>query len=275
MVKYTVDDIYFKAVKKIGGMWEQIVMAPPSVRIVWFLANFTRLTPNKVTVISFLVGVISAVAFYLHNYIIGAILYELSFMIDTSDGKLSRLLGKSTKTGVVFDGMLDTLRLFVVSLALSFSYYTLTNNYLIFVYMFTAVFLIMFFAFTSLFMMYRSGPDPELDKKMKIESNVKDLNKGLIGKLRNYLRERCRTDLMYSNMEQEAIMFFFFPILSVFFGLNFVEYGLIIGIITMSLWILFKYYRFFKKYWNLPYDRKITLSTTTDSRNQKEGDTLI
>ncbi len=258
----------------MGGMWEQIVMGPPSVRIVWFLANFTSLTPNKVTVISFLVGVLSAVAFYLHNYILGAILYELSFMIDTSDGKLSRLLGKSTKTGVVFDGMLDTLRLFIVSLAFSFSYYTLTNNYLIFVYMFTAVFLIMFFAFTGLFIMYRSGPEPELKEEKRIESNVKDLNKGLIGKFRNYLKEKHRTDLMYSNMEQEAIMFFFFPILSVFFGLEFVEYGLILGIITMSLWISFKYYRFFKKYWNLPYDRKITIASQ-DPKKQKEDDTLI
>ncbi len=258
----------------MGGMWEQIVMGPPSVRIVWFLANFTSLTPNKVTVISFLVGVLSAVAFYLHNYILGAILYELSFMIDTSDGKLSRLLGKSTKTGVVFDGMLDTLRLFIVSLALSFSYYSLTNNYLIFVYMFTAVFLVMFFAFTGLFIMYRSGPEPEIKEKTRIESKVKDLNKGLIGRFRSYLREECRTDLMYSNMEQEAIMFFFFPILSVFFGLKFVEYGLFIGIITMALWILFKYYRFFKKYWNLPYDRNITLSSQ-DSKKQKEDDPLI
>jgi phosphatidylglycerophosphate synthase len=275
MIKYTIEDIYFKAVKKMGGMWEQIVMGPPSVRIVWFLANFTRLTPNQVTVISFLVGVLSALAFYLNSYILGAILYELSFMIDTSDGKLSRLLGKSTKTGVVFDGMLDTLRLFIVSLALSFSYYNLTNNYMVFVYMFTAVFLIMFFAFTGLFIMYRSGPEPELKEKKKIESKVKDLNKGIIGKFRNYLREKCRTDLMYSNMEQEAIMFFFFPILSIFFGLKFIEYGLIAGIITMSLWIFFKYYRFFKKYWNLPYDRKITLATPTASKEQKEGDVLI
>lgn len=70
----------------------------------------TRVTPNQVTVVSALVGLVSAYYFAQGNYqagIIGAILLQLSALIDCVDGDIARVVFKESPIGKWLDLGLD------------------------------------------------------------------------------------------------------------------------------------------------------------------------
>jgi hypothetical protein len=77
----------------------------------------TNITPNQLTVISMVFGVLGGVSYSFGNhkaYIAGAILYLLYNVVDCSDGQLARMKKNGTKVGRILDGIAD----YVVSLAL-------------------------------------------------------------------------------------------------------------------------------------------------------------
>ena len=59
--------------------------------LTWIIANFTSLTPNQLSFIGYIFGVIGAVFFAKGQFIIGAICWELLNLFDTFDGRISRL----------------------------------------------------------------------------------------------------------------------------------------------------------------------------------------
>src|SRR5207302_11226185 len=77
----------------------------------------TPLTPNGVTVLATAVGVLASVAFGVGGYaagIIGALLFQLSAILDCCDGEVARLKFMESAFGEQFDVVLDN----VVHLAL-------------------------------------------------------------------------------------------------------------------------------------------------------------
>jgi hypothetical protein len=77
----------------------------------------TNITPNQLTVISMIFGVLGGVSYSFGNhkaYIAGAILYLLYNVVDCSDGQLARMKKNGTKVGRILDGIAD----YVVSVAL-------------------------------------------------------------------------------------------------------------------------------------------------------------
>lgn len=76
----------------------------------------TPITPNQLTVVSMLIGVMGGVCYglgYPAAVTAGALLYGLSIVIDCSDGQLARLKKNGTRLGRILDGLID----YVVSLA--------------------------------------------------------------------------------------------------------------------------------------------------------------
>ena len=67
------------------------------------------LTPDEVSVISFLLAIASGIAFYLGMPFLGGILAQISSIIDGVDGELARARGMMTKRGGFLDTMLDRL----------------------------------------------------------------------------------------------------------------------------------------------------------------------
>jgi hypothetical protein len=79
----------------------------------------TNITPNQLTVISMVFGVLGGFcyAFGNHNaYMVGAVLYLLYNVVDCSDGQLARMKKNGTQVGRILDGVAD----YVVSIALYF-----------------------------------------------------------------------------------------------------------------------------------------------------------
>ena len=111
MVRYHMSDIA-EARHTRDCWWVVLVADPIAGRIVWLLANFTRVHPLVVTAVSLLLYVATAVLFAVSvSYTglkpgilyIAAISYLFAFVLDCVDGELARLTGKTTEVGRYVD----------------------------------------------------------------------------------------------------------------------------------------------------------------------------
>lgn len=100
---------------------------------VFFLRKFSKLltwlavkvhaTPNQVTLLSFAIGLYSAYLFSRGTFIpilIGAILLQLSIIVDCVDGELARYTRKFSKLGAWLDAVTDRVKEYMVFLGLAY-----------------------------------------------------------------------------------------------------------------------------------------------------------
>lgn len=140
---YTMDDVR-STYKKRDAWWTVFLVDPIASRIMLPIANHTNITPNQITVIAFILGILSAVCFFQGTpafLIAGALLFHLSFTFDCIDGKLARLKGNGTMFGMWLDYMLDRARVALCSLALMTGLFLKTNEPLYIYLAFLIVFL--------------------------------------------------------------------------------------------------------------------------------------
>ncbi len=100
--------------------WDTYFTLPLSVPISEFLCK-TRLIPNMVSVLSLLVTCVSAVFFYLGEWvslIIGSLLFHVSYILDCADGYMARKKKMDTKFGHWLDHTLDEVKMPILLLAL-------------------------------------------------------------------------------------------------------------------------------------------------------------
>ena len=77
----------------------------------------TQVTPNQVTFVSFILFCISALFFSYGNHlnlIIGAIIFQLAYLLDYVDGSLARILNKGTNYGRWVDNAVGRLGSIIV-----------------------------------------------------------------------------------------------------------------------------------------------------------------
>ena len=95
--------------KPRDGVVSRYLNRPLSTRLSALLVR-TPLTPNQVTVLSFLLALLSAAAFALGRplaVVIGGLLAQASSVIDGCDGEIARLKHLSSQYGAWFDAVLD------------------------------------------------------------------------------------------------------------------------------------------------------------------------
>lgn len=99
----------------------------------WFVraARHTPLTPNSITFISLVLGVLAA-WFYSRgdwrSLIIGAILHHISFVLDCADGQLARVKGLKSQMGSWFDYHSDKIKDILLLLGLAWGIYVQTQR---------------------------------------------------------------------------------------------------------------------------------------------------
>ncbi len=98
-----------------------------SLRITKILAA-TRITPNQVTVVSFLTAAASASCFAAANPILGGLLAQLCSIIDGVDGEIARLKFQMSSYGGLFDSILDRYADFIIVIGITYSWYSATNS---------------------------------------------------------------------------------------------------------------------------------------------------
>ncbi len=95
--------------KNSDGPVSRYFNRPLSTRISKHLAR-TNITPNCISFLSFVLGCMGALFFFLGGYvnlIIGGILAQVSSIVDGCDGEIARLKFKETEFGGWFDAVLD------------------------------------------------------------------------------------------------------------------------------------------------------------------------
>ncbi|MEV6696172.1 CDP-alcohol phosphatidyltransferase family protein [Streptomyces sp. NPDC051453] len=117
--------------KKRDAWWTVLLVDPVATPLVRLTAMRTRITPNQITWGAFVLGLGSAVLFWLGDWrwlIAGAVVYHLSFVLDCMDGKVARLTGQGSVFGAWLDFVFDRIRVMVCGVALMAGQYERTGD---------------------------------------------------------------------------------------------------------------------------------------------------
>ncbi len=104
------------------GFFSVFVLRKFSKLFTW-LAVKLKMTPNQVTLISFAVGLLSAYEFSQGDFwsiFIGALLLQLSIIIDCVDGELARYTRQFSQLGAWLDAITDRIKEYLVFFALAY-----------------------------------------------------------------------------------------------------------------------------------------------------------
>jgi hypothetical protein len=121
-----VDEIKLKAaIKKIDGWWASIFSGPVANYLLRYIADINWISPNHVTLFALFLGVLASVCFLIASplfMILGALLVQLSFIVDCMDGQLARYRQQFSALGAWLDRIADRVKdfLYFFSLALGF-----------------------------------------------------------------------------------------------------------------------------------------------------------
>jgi len=121
-VKYSLKDIK-KTLTHRTSVSVALVYNPISLGLVWIIANFTKITPNQITYLSFSAGLSSAWCFFQGTpfyLILGALLFGFAIVLDWTDGKLARLKNKESSVGLFLDSALGSVALSLNIFALTY-----------------------------------------------------------------------------------------------------------------------------------------------------------
>src|SRR5262245_59241095 len=128
----SIADIYRKTRKIPDFLWNTYVARPPAAVIVWLLAP-TRVTPNQVTLVAFVVAAISIALMVLAPGYLGlvaaVVVFEFSYVLDCVDGMLARQRGTQSVVGHLLDFLMDEIKAFAMLGAVSVRLYSETHDH--------------------------------------------------------------------------------------------------------------------------------------------------
>jgi phosphatidylglycerophosphate synthase len=107
--------------KKRDSWWTVLLVDPLAIHLVRLADRFRWITPNRITLLAFLIGLASAGSFLAAGpwwLVVGAVLYHLAFVLDCVDGKLARWQKSGSIIGGWLDFTLDQVRLVICAVAL-------------------------------------------------------------------------------------------------------------------------------------------------------------
>lgn len=108
----------YQATKKVPDLpWNEYVCRPAAAWLVSAVQH-TRVTPNQLTLASFLVATVSALLLVaLPGYwglVAAVFVFELSYVLDCADGMLARWRGIASTEGHLLDFLMDEIKAFIV-----------------------------------------------------------------------------------------------------------------------------------------------------------------
>ena len=121
-----VDLIKLKAaIKKKDGWWATKFSGPAANFLLRYIADLNWISPNHVTLFALFLGMLASLCFIIASplsMLFGALLVQLSFIVDCMDGQLARYRQQFSKLGAWLDRIADRVKdfLYFFSLALGF-----------------------------------------------------------------------------------------------------------------------------------------------------------
>lgn len=115
---------YRKYCNKRGTDWWSIVFGYPVGRfLLVFAGEWKWVTPNRLTVLGFMLNVAAALLFLAQQFwidVIAVVALQVNTVLDTMDGSLARLRGTSSRVGAFLDKISDGVGLFLLFTAVGF-----------------------------------------------------------------------------------------------------------------------------------------------------------
>jgi len=130
-----------KLKKDTDGPVSKILNRPISLRISKILLK-TGITPNQISVLSFVIGLAGASFFFIGEYfylILGGIIVHIHSIVDGCDGEVARLKLRQTKYGGWLDSVLDRYVDAAIILGLIYGYWSITGDITIWIIGFFAL----------------------------------------------------------------------------------------------------------------------------------------
>ncbi len=94
--------------KSSDGPVSRYINRRVSTRITSFILRHNiPVTPNQVSLVSFLLAVLSGLLFYMHQWVLAGVLAEIASIVDGVDGELARARGEASPVGGFVDAVLD------------------------------------------------------------------------------------------------------------------------------------------------------------------------
>ncbi len=124
-------EIRDRTYKSRDAWWTVVVVDPVAVHLVRWVAPYRSLTPNRISLFAFVLGLGAAACFVAADpgwLVLGALLFHLAFVADCVDGKVARLNGTGTAFGAWLDYMLDRIRVVTCTVALVGTQWVLTGE---------------------------------------------------------------------------------------------------------------------------------------------------
>lgn len=118
--------------QKRSEWWSRVFASPMAHVLLILFGDWKFLTPNKLTVISFFLVLVTAgiiISPIPHSFIIAATLLQFAYILDCMDGQLARYRGISTSLGGFLDKSLDFIKFPFILLALTLV--SMNNNYVL------------------------------------------------------------------------------------------------------------------------------------------------
>ncbi len=151
MERIPLDDVRARTYKMRDSWWTVLLVDPVASRLTRWVAPYRWFTPNRITMMGFLTGLLAAAFFAWggardnHWWLVaGALAYHVSFVLDCVDGKVARLNGTGSVFGAWLDYVFDRLRIVACTAALMGGQYAATKNIVYLVLGGVVVFLDMF-----------------------------------------------------------------------------------------------------------------------------------
>jgi len=108
----------YKRTKKTPDLFWNLYVCRPVAAVLVALVSPTKLTPNQITLLSYVVAMAAAamlVAWPGYTGLVAAVIvYELSYVLDCADGMLARWRGIQSKQGHLLDFLMDELKAFAI-----------------------------------------------------------------------------------------------------------------------------------------------------------------
>ncbi len=111
--------------------WSSFVTSPIAIAVNFLVVDYRWLTPNMITLLSFITAIISAlfiIAGGTVNFIIAAALIHLSHVLDCMDGQMARYRNTSSLSGGFFDKLTDHIQVTIWFGSVGFAAYLQSQN---------------------------------------------------------------------------------------------------------------------------------------------------
>lgn len=245
--------------------WSSFVTSPLAIAVNYFVVDSKWLTPNIITLFSFLIAIIATgfiVTGGTANFIIAAMLIHVSHVLDCMDGQMARYRSTSSLSGSYFDKLTDQIQVIIWFGAIGYAAYLQTQNITPVFLAFIGVAFYSLRGYTKYVTIYTemSGDKEYLIKKLQEKANKENNKKESAG-----LGYGVSANLLWLIKEQRKILSFdegvFIFMLSV---------ALIFNVFVPMLWIFaisqifYGLYRSCQRGYQIYHNQHPQILTTTD-----------